>query len=176
MLISINDIPARGLRLDEDATPAHLLLAPEDGVKGPVRLELFLDRNGTQVRVTGRAVARLETQCHRCAEPCELPLDAEIETCFQPATDEDPVVLPEDEEAFGLSHYEGDLLDLGPLLRDGLLLAVPMVHLCRPDCAGLCPDCGNRRPANGHCECPASRERALSANPFAEFFRRQKSG
>ena len=46
---------------------------------------------------------------------------------------------PDDEEA---SRLDGELLDLEPLLRDTVVLDLPYTPLCRPDCAGLCPDCG----------------------------------
>jgi uncharacterized protein len=47
----------------------------------------------------------------------------------------------------------GDHLDLEPLAREAVVLSLPLVPLCRPDCAGLCPTCGADRNA-GPCACP----------------------
>lgn len=47
------------------------------------------------------------------------------------------------------------MIDLEPILRDAVVLELPFTPLCRPDCAGLCPECGadlNRDPDHGHAE------------------------
>ncbi len=57
---------------------------------------------------------------------------------------------PEDEE---LPVLDGDFLDLDPVVRDAVVLALPLAPLCRPDCPGLCVECGARLaddPAHGH--------------------------
>ena len=57
---------------------------------------------------------------------------------------------PTEEEA---SRLEGDLIDLEPVLRDAVVLELPFQPLCRPDCAGLCPECGanlNDDPGTSH--------------------------
>jgi uncharacterized protein len=48
------------------------------------------------------------------------------------------------EEDDEVSMLEGDLLDLEPLLRDAVVLALPFQPLCEDDCPGLCPECGVR--------------------------------
>ena len=47
-----------------------------------------------------------------------------------------------------------DAIDLGPLVRDAIVLELPMAPLCREDCAGLCPQCGADR-NDGECGCVA---------------------
>ena len=49
-----------------------------------------------------------------------------------------------DHQHQAVRRLEGDLLDLEPVLRDAVVLALPFQPLCRPDCLGLCPECGAR--------------------------------
>ena len=69
---------------------------------------------------------------------------------------------PDDEEL----SLDGDLLDLEPVLRDAVVLALPMSPLCREDCPGLCVECGVRLadagPAHRHEDAPDPRWAALS--------------
>ena len=93
----------------------------------PVDLELRIESVVEGVLVTGTAVVSLQGQCARCLER-----------------------IASDEEA---SRLEAELLDLEPLLRDTVVLDLPFTPLCRPDCAGLCPDCGanlNAAPDHRH--------------------------
>jgi uncharacterized protein len=84
-----------------------------------------------RIRTTTSAVA----ECFRCLEPYDLPLRATFDTvcCFGAARRDDDVVHVD-------PHHP--VLDLGPLVREALVLEVPMTRICRPDCAGLCPGCG----------------------------------
>jgi uncharacterized protein len=56
--------------------------------------------------------------------------------------DDDPELSSEEDDE--VSKLEGDLLDLEPLLRDAVVLALPFQPLCRDDCPGLCTECGAR--------------------------------
>ena len=67
--------------------------------------------------------------------------------------DEDSPAGAAGEEDDETSRLEGDLLDLEPLLRDAVVLALPFQPLCREDCPGLCAECGARLaddPDHGH--------------------------
>jgi uncharacterized protein len=106
----------------------------------PVDIDLRLEAVLEGVLVTGSARADLSGECARCLEP----ISDEIEVRFQELFlyDDDQASFPEeDDEA---SMLEGDLLDLEPLLRDAVVLALPFQPLCRDDCPGLCVECGAR--------------------------------
>ena len=91
------------------------------------------------VLVTGTAQAALAGECARCLEP----IDDEIEVSFQELFVYDgPRPPPEEDDE--VSRLEDDLLDLEPLLRDAVVLALPFQPLCADDCPGLCPECGAR--------------------------------
>ncbi|MGW5097841.1 YceD family protein [Streptomyces nodosus] len=132
--------------------------APKDlGVAGvvgvpegaPVELELRLESVMEGVLVTGTARASAEGECVRCLEPLELELEADFQELFSypdaddrgRASTEPDDDAEDDEDRFFL---EDGLFDLEPLLRDAVVLALPMQPVCQEDCLGLCSECGAR--------------------------------
>jgi uncharacterized protein len=107
-----------------------------------VDLDLRLEAVMEGVLVTGTATAGLEGECVRCLEP----ISDDVEVTFQELfVYQDQHHGPADEaEDDGVSRLEGDLLDLEPLLRDAVVLALPFQPLCEDDCPGLCTECGAR--------------------------------
>ena len=97
------------------------------------------------VLVTGSAKAGLEGECVRCLEPISDEIEVEFQELFVydqgPHRGGEEAADPEDDET---SRLEGDLLDLEPLLRDAVVLALPFQPLCEDDCPGLCAECGAR--------------------------------
>ena len=113
----------------------------------PVDLDLRLESVVEGVLVTGTAVVRLQGNCARCLDEISSHQEVDIQELFcYPGKEMD------DAEAL---HIEDELIDLEPVLRDAVVLDLPFTPLCRPDCAGLCPECGanlNRDPDHGHAE------------------------
>jgi uncharacterized protein len=105
----------------------------------PVELDLRLESVMEGVLVTGSARAELSGECVRCLEPISEEIEARFQELFVYAEHQTP--HDEDDE---VSTLEGDLLDLEPLLRDAVVLALPFQPLCMDDCPGLCPECGAR--------------------------------
>ena len=106
----------------------------------PLELDLRLESVTEGVLVTGTVTAPLTGECGRCLDPVDDDLEVEVCELFaypNSATDE----TTEQDEVYRI---EGDLLDVEPVVRDAVVLALPWTPLCRPDCAGLCPDCGQR--------------------------------
>ncbi|MFE4967781.1 YceD family protein [Streptomyces sp. NPDC056660] len=132
--------------------------APEDfGIKGvigvpegvPVELDLRLESVMEGVLVTGTARAQAEGECVRCLEPVEQELEADFQELFSyPDADDRGRVIAEpgddaedDEDRYFI---EDGLFDLEPVLRDAVVLALPMQPVCQDDCLGLCSECGVR--------------------------------
>lgn len=111
----------------------------------PVELDLRLESVVEGVLVTGLAKVSVQGECVRCLETISDHLEIDIQELYlYPGNEID------DEEA---SRLEGDLLDLEPILRDGVVLELPFQPLCRDDCRGLCTECGanlNADPDHGH--------------------------
>jgi uncharacterized protein len=114
----------------------------------PVELDLRLEAVVEGVLVSGQARAELEGECVRCLEP----ISDEVEVRFQELfCYEDQDVDPDEE--LEVSMLQDDLVDLEPLLREAVVLALPFQPLCQDDCPGLCAECGARLaddPDHGH--------------------------
>jgi uncharacterized protein len=123
----------------------EVLRVPEDS---PVELELRLEAVVEGVLVTGTAQAELAGECVRCLEEIHPRIDAEYCELFvyegEEAGGSPQSVQAGDTEDGETSRLHGDLLDLEPLLRDAVVLALPFQPLCRDDCPGLCVECGAR--------------------------------
>jgi len=117
----------------------EVLRVPEGS---PVELDLRLEAVMEGVLVSGSASAELVGECARCLEPIEEITEVRLQELFvYDDVRHDP--LDEDLED-EVSRLEDDLLDLEPLLRDAVVLALPFRPLCEEDCPGLCIECGAR--------------------------------
>lgn len=106
----------------------------------PVTAEAMLESVREGILVTGQARAVGNAQCSRCLDPVEVPLACDLQELYAWSADEAEI----DELGEPGPHLEGDLLDLRPAIRDGLILEMPVAPLCSSDCPGLCPQCGVR--------------------------------
>ncbi|MET7681658.1 DUF177 domain-containing protein [Streptomyces sp. NPDC005423] len=135
--------------------------APRDlGIQGvigvpegaPVELRLRLESVMEGVLVTGTARAQAKGECVRCLEPIEQKLEADFQEMFSyPDADDRGRAKAETADDAGESaddedrlYIEDGLFDLEPVLRDAVVLALPMQPVCQDDCLGLCSECGAR--------------------------------
>jgi uncharacterized protein len=157
LLIDVSKIPPEGLQVDAELDPAALLLEGDFTLEGG-RLRSRLERGDDEsIHVRGQLAARLKMQCGRCLEPFELEMGQELELFYLPHVkgaeqeDEDEVELSDRDMV--VAYYRDRRLDLAEVVREQLLLAVPLRRLCREDCRGLCPSCGvNRNTAACGCK------------------------
>ena len=108
------------------------------------------------IRVVGNLATRLEIFCARCLDPVPYDVSRQFDLLYRPAGSdigEDREVELQDKDA-AISYYEGEGVELQDLLREQVLLDVPLKTVCRDDCKGLCPGCGRNR-NTGECECAA---------------------
>jgi uncharacterized protein len=118
----------------------EILSVPEGS---SVDIDLRLEAVMEGVLVTGTAQADLEGECSRCLEPIEDTVHVDLQELFVYDDPHDRSKRPDDQDD-DVSRLEGDLIDLEPLLRDAVVLALPFQPLCRDDCPGLCVECGAR--------------------------------
>ena len=106
--------------------------------QGSVRLT----RTAQGVYLEGRFKGEQPAECVRCLTPVNQPLKSEIKQLYE--------FPPNSKAEFVIA--ETGFLDLAPVLREDLLLSAPIRPLCRPDCKGLCPNCGQDL-KEGLCSC-----------------------
>lgn len=106
----------------------------------PITVNVRIESVSEGVLATGTVTGELSGECGRCltsfAEPLEvdfIELFAYPDSTTEETTDSDEI-----------PRLEGPHLDLEPVVRDAVVLSLPLTPLCRADCAGLCPDCGER--------------------------------
>ena len=101
----------------------------------PVELDLRLESVMDGVLVTASMSATITAECGRCLEPITDAIEVLASELFAYEPD------PADEE---LPVLDGDLIDLEPMLRDAVVLALPLNPVCDDACRGLCAECGVR--------------------------------
>ena len=103
-----------------------------DGTEAAVALRLESLNDG--LTVTGTIASKWQGSCRRCLEPAAGPLEVNVNEVYSPRPVSDEVwPLPTDQ------------LDLYPLVSEVLALELPLAPVCRPECQGLCPQCGANR-------------------------------
>ncbi len=142
------------LEIEGQADPDDPALADLDiRLATPLQVRLEAHQAGPDVVVRGRMWAELELECARCLKQVRREFDEEVTFLYVEGVDD---VAAEDQEVYPLPET-GWTLDLGPALREHLVLAAPAHVLCREECKGLCPTCGADR-NEAPCECVVSDE------------------
>lgn len=124
-----------------------------EGCQYPVYGEVTLIQTNQKILVLGTLTATAELTCGRCLKPftCSIPLQIEEE--YYPTIDVNTgVKMPPPGEPGAFTIDEHHILDLSEAIRQYIVMALPMKPLCRVDCAGLCPTCGQDL-NQGECEC-----------------------
>lgn len=105
-----------------------------------------------EIRVKGHLTVEMLTDCDRCLEPAAFPVDADFDLVYRPVADGygDDKAIDAGEAEMGF--YEGGGVELNDVLREFVLLSLPMQRLCRTDCKGMCPICGKNRNLS-ECRC-----------------------
>lgn len=104
----------------------------------PVEIDLLLESVVEGVLVSGTAVATTSGECARCLDPISEQVEVELRELFAYPDSATDTSTDEDE----VGRVVEERIDLEPVVRDAVLLALPSAPLCSPDCPGLCTECG----------------------------------
>jgi uncharacterized protein len=155
MDFKVNDLEREAIDFDLQLAPGAIDFGEEATQRGPLDAaglaEVLHEHRGPKdivadIRLRGRFAGRFEVPCARCVEPVEIPLAADYDLIFRPTeadceAPERSITTPETE----IGYYLEDSLSLEDVLREQVLLSLPVRTLCKPDCKGLCPRCGENR-------------------------------
>ena len=160
MLLSIKEMEVRKLPFAETWKPGEIDFADSGTVqtaplsaKGVAEL---LPHTGGEVRVKGQVETSLESVCDRCLGRATFPIDTPFDLFYKPV-ESAPVGVAEvaiDEGEAEIGFYEAPGLVLEDILREQVLLQLPMQRVCSESCQGICPLCGLNRNEND-CDCEA---------------------
>jgi uncharacterized protein len=169
MLLSIKEMEFRKLPFAESWPPGEIDFADSgarqtgllvaEGVAE--RLPIHGERRhgeesaSDEVRVKGRVKVTLEAECDRCLGRASFPIDTPFDLFYKPieslAETEDEIAIDEGEAEIGFYQLPGLVLE--DILKEQVLLQLPMQRVCSESCKGICPVCGaNRNETECHCE------------------------
>jgi uncharacterized protein len=150
VFLSILELETRKLRYLEKLSPGKIeffdsRLRQASELHVEVSAELIAGTD--EIHVKGRVQTAMETECDRCLDVTRIPVDREFDLIYAP----DPAVelggeeIEIHEEDTEVGFYRGGGLELDDVLREQVLLAMPMQRVCRDECKGICPMCGQNR-------------------------------
>ena len=164
MFLSIKDLEIRPLDFEEEFQPGVVDLGSELRQLAPLntagRAELVEEHHGKHqiikdIRLRGRLSTGLELPCARCLDPVKQEVAREFELLYRPLgvdAGRDEISVTDAEAEIG--YYQGEGILLEDVLREQVLLALPLKVTCREDCKGLCPHCGKNLNQE-QCSCTA---------------------
>ena len=169
MFFHVRDLEQRPARFDVELPPGSIeFLDPKlkqaGALKATGTVELVSGSLG-EILVKGDVKVRMQADCDRCLEPADCPVESGFELYYRPVDESylgadagnTPRAVRLEEKAIDageaeMGFYEGDGLELNDVLREFVLLALPMQRLCDENCKGICPACGQNRNQN-ECRC-----------------------
>ena len=141
------EVPAGEIEFDSKITQVSDLRA-----QGSAEL---LSRSLGEVRVQGSLAVTVNAPCDRCLETATVAIDKKFDLVYMPSDERSSPGEDEiDEAGIEVGYYEGAGLPLNDVLREVVLLALPMQLVCSEECRGICPVCGRNR-NDGQCACKA---------------------
>jgi DUF177 domain-containing protein len=162
MLIKTKDLELRKLEFDETIQPGIIEFGEDLTQTAPLqtsgRAELLRENRGGRdivedIRIVGRVSIEIETHCARCLEAVDNKVAEEFDLVYRPQGvdargDEASINQAETE----IGYYQGEGLLLEDVLKEQILLALPVKQVCNAACKGLCPQCGTNL-NTGSCHC-----------------------
>jgi uncharacterized protein len=171
MFISVQELQLHQIEFNEAFQPGDIDLGADirqqTQLDAKGRAELLEEHRGgalgtvEDIRLVGGFSTQIEVSCARCLDPVTSAIKHDFDLLYRPQGVDrraDEVSICEAETEIG--YYQGDGLLLEDVLREQLLLAVPIKLVCRDECKGLCPHCGgNLNVETCNCAVPVVDER-----------------
>jgi uncharacterized protein len=148
MKILISEIPHEGIDVEREET------VESDTIISPIKAKLKIMKIASEVIVKGEVVADIKLQCSRCIKDFEHELSVPVDVVYHPL---DELKGEERHEIMSgeldMDFYSGDEMDIMTLMKEQILLNIPMKPLCSDLCKGICRTCGKNL-NDGACHCP----------------------
>lgn len=137
MKINVNQISLEGLTREEEISPSELELESDEfKLRAPVKIKADVSRITNAVTVDLLLAASIYTECSRCLGQAKIDLNKRLKLNYQVTS-------------------VNQVIDINPDIREEIILDYPLNPLCKPDCKGLCPQCGQNL-NEGSCCCGAT--------------------
>lgn len=152
--IAADTIGEAGIEKDLDISPdsfAEYLAHSDITVPERLHIHYVLTREDDFVHAFVEVQGRLRTACAACLSPVDYPIDLRLESDYLPAAPDMPDDLEAERQSPSVGYYQ-KVIPLGEYILSETVLSLPMRYLCRPECRGLCPQCGMNL-NEGACTC-----------------------
>jgi uncharacterized protein len=151
VFFSVQELEQRKISFDVSVPPGEIEYSDKElRQAGPLEacgtVELLANTLG-EIRVRGHLKATIETECGRCLETASVPIDSDFDLFYRPPQ---PVGHPAGEVELHageaeIGFYDGGGLHLDDILREYVILSLPMHPVCSDACLGICPVCAQNR-------------------------------
>ena len=157
MFLSVREMELRKIRFDETFQPGEIDFTDENLEQGsPLHATgtaELLAHTGGELRIQGHYTVEMGAKCDRCLAGARYPLESRFDLFYRPTSfiaREEEVEIDEGEAEIGF--YENGGIELEEILREQVLLALPMQRVCSDACKGICPVCARNRNETA-CDC-----------------------
>jgi uncharacterized protein len=150
MFLSVKEMELRKIRFDETLAPGKIDFSDEcleqvTPLHATGTAEI-LEQMDSELRIQGRYSVEMGFQCDRCLVAARLPVEGSFDLFYRPMSmiaRSEEVEIETSETEIGF--YEDGGLELGDILREQVVLTLPMQRVCSAACKGICPVCGQNR-------------------------------
>ena len=144
MFLDVKDLAVRKVRIRKSYAPGSIDYGLSEVKQAePLEVNATAELLEGHIRVTGDLHTKIEMVCARCLEPVIEEVHRDFDLFYQPllkGTPNDVERLKDDDTE--IAFFEGEGLFLADVLKEQVLLSLPMKVICQSDCRGLCPHCG----------------------------------
>ena len=155
MVFGIEEIGAEGLSFSLVLKKDQLEIdQAELSVNADIIFKGSLNRIDDDIYLKGTVMTSVVASCSRCLDTLSYPVDSDLKSHFVPSDDRSTSKRDVELHASDIDAevYENQQIDLTQSVRDSILLAVPVICLCKEDCKGICSQCGKNL-NQGLCKC-----------------------
>ncbi len=155
--IKVADIPAEGQKLVRELTQQEVNARLKSSASetlilvSPVRINVKLERTGQRVLAKGLISTKFRLTCSRCLNEFDQPIAESLFMVFSPLMQAEETT-EENTGRMNEEYYKGEEIDIWPVIKENLFLSIPIKPVCRDNCRGLCPKCGQNL-NSGECGC-----------------------
>jgi uncharacterized protein len=145
MFLDVKDLAVRKVQIRKSYAPGSIDFGLHEVKQAePVQVNATAELLEGQIRVVGELETKMEMVCARCLEPVMEEVHRDFDLFYQPlpkGTKPEEERLKDDDTEIGF--FEGEGLFLADVLKEQVLLSLPMKVICQSDCRGLCSHCGS---------------------------------
>jgi uncharacterized protein len=170
VFISLPQLEKNPVRFDVDVPAGEIEFGGNISQNSDLHCEgraELLNHAVKDIRVQGDLKVDVTASCDRCLETVAVPLQKRFDLVYFPADESDGGEDEVSESAIDVGFYEGNGLALNDVLREVVLLTLPMQIVCTEACKGICPVCGeNKNQRDCDCRPPAVDDRWSGLRDF----------